>query len=31
MSKIKTIDLTKKYDDFVANDRINLTVEQGEI
>ncbi|MCF0229962.1 MAG: ATP-binding cassette domain-containing protein, partial [Parasporobacterium sp.] len=31
MSKIKTIDLTKKYDDFVANDRINLSVEPGEI
>ncbi|MBP3305896.1 MAG: ABC transporter ATP-binding protein [Oscillospiraceae bacterium] len=31
MSKIRTIDLTKKYDDFVANDRINLTVEEGEI
>ena len=31
MSSIRTIDLTKKYDDFIANDKINLTVENREI
>lgn len=31
MKAIRTIDLTKKFDDFVANDRINLTVEKNEI
>lgn len=31
MSVIRTIDLTKKFDSFVANDHINLTVEKNEI
>ena len=31
MSIIRTIDLTKKFDNFVANDAINLTVEPQEI
>ena len=31
MSIIRTIDLTKRFDQFVANDHINLTVEPQEI
>lgn len=31
MSIIRTIDLTKKFDNFVANDHINLSVEPQEI
>lgn len=31
MSMIRTVDLTKRYDDFVANDKINLCVEKEEI
>lgn len=31
MSIIRTIDLTKKFDEFVANDRISLSVEPQEI
>lgn len=31
MSAIKTVDLTKKFDKFVANDKINLVVEKNEI
>ncbi|QEY33678.1 ABC transporter ATP-binding protein [Caproiciproducens galactitolivorans] len=31
MSIIKTIDLTKKFGDFTANDRINISVEKQEI
>jgi ABC-type uncharacterized transport system ATPase subunit len=31
MSIIKTIDLTKRFGDFTANDHINLSVEQQEI
>ncbi|MEG1716640.1 MAG: ABC transporter ATP-binding protein [Lachnospiraceae bacterium] len=31
MSIIRTIDLTKKFDSFVANDKINLSVEPQEI
>lgn len=31
MSMIRTVDLTKKYGDFTANDRINLSVEKQEI
>lgn len=31
MSKIRTIDLTRKFGDFTANDRINLSVEAEEI
>lgn len=31
MSVIKTIDLTKKFDDFVANDKISFSVEKNEI
>ena len=31
MTAIKTVDLTKKYKDLVAVDRLNLQVEQGEL
>lgn len=31
MNAIQTVDLTKKFDKFVANDHINLTVEKNEI
>lgn len=31
MSVIKTIDLSKKFDDFIANDKINFSVEKNEI
>ena len=31
MDIIKTVDLTKKFGTFTANDRINLTVREGEI
>ncbi len=31
MDAIKTIDLTKKYKDLTAVDRLNLTVQQGEL
>ncbi len=31
MSIIRTVDLTKKFDEFVANDHINLSVEPQEI
>lgn len=31
MSIIRTMDLTKKFGDFIANDKINLSVEEGEI
>lgn len=31
MSIIRTVDLTKRFDQFVANDHINLTVEPQEI
>lgn len=31
MSIIKTVDLTKKFDSFVANDKINISVEPQEI
>jgi len=31
MSAIRTVNLTKKFDKFVANDKINLTVEEKEI
>ena len=31
MNAIQTINLTKKFDKFVANDRINLAVEKNEI
>lgn len=31
MSAIRTVDLTRTFDDFIANDRINLTVEPREI
>ena len=31
MSAIRTVDLTRTFDDFTANDRINLTVEPQEI
>ena len=31
MEAIKTIDLTKKYKDVTAVDRLNLTVESGEL
>ena len=30
-SMIQTIDLTKKFNDFVANDHINLDVKEREI
>ena len=30
-SMIQTIDLTKKFGDFTANDRINLDVQEKEI
>jgi len=31
MEAIKTVDLTKKYKDLVAVDRLNLSIEQGEL
>ena len=31
MAVIQAVDLTKKYGDFIANDHINLSIEQGEI
>ena len=31
MNVIRTVDLTKKFDKFVANDKINLTVKKNEI
>lgn len=31
MYVIQTVDLTKKFDMFVANDHINLSVKKGEI
>ena len=31
MSAIRTIDLTRKFDDFLANDHISLSVERQEI
>lgn len=30
-SMIQTVDLTKKFNDFVANDHINLDVKEQEI
>ena len=31
MEAIRTIDLTKKYKDLTAVDRLNLTIESGEL
>ena len=31
MEIIRTVDLTKKYGEFIANDKINLSVQAGEI
>ena len=31
MPAIKTVDLTKKYKDLTAVDKLNLTIEQGEL
>lgn len=31
MDAIKTVNLTKKYKDFIAVDNLNLTIEQGEL
>ncbi|MCC8022596.1 MAG: ATP-binding cassette domain-containing protein, partial [Clostridiales bacterium] len=31
LKAIQAVNLTKKFGDFVANDAINLSIEQGEI
>ena len=31
MTAIKTVDLTKKYKDVTADDRLNLEIEEGEL
>lgn len=31
MVAIRTVNLTKKYGDFTANDNISITIEKGEI